>query len=93
MMAMSILVDQIEIRDDRYYFKGRSGGVINVGGMKVHPEEIEAVLNVHAWITNVTQCTSRRNPITGAVVAAEVVLMTSDELREVVPIKRSSGNK
>ena len=32
-------------KDGRYYFRGRRGGVINVGGMKVYPEEVEAVLN------------------------------------------------
>ena len=37
--------DMIEIRGDRCYFMGRRGGVINVGGAKVHPEEVEAVLN------------------------------------------------
>ena len=37
--------DMIEVRGDRCYFVGRRGGVINVGGAKVHPEEVEAVLN------------------------------------------------
>src|SRR5262249_60705169 len=32
--------DVIELRDGRYYFIGRRGGIINVGGLKVHPEEI-----------------------------------------------------
>ncbi len=29
-------------------FVGRRGGIINVGGAKVHPEEVEAALNAHA---------------------------------------------
>ena len=29
------------------YFAGRREGVINVGGQKVHPEEVEAVINRH----------------------------------------------
>ena len=37
----------VERRGDRYYFVGRKGGIINVGGLKVHPEEIEAVINRH----------------------------------------------
>ena len=39
--------DMVELRGDRYYFVGRAGGIINVGGLKVHPEEVEAVINRH----------------------------------------------
>ena len=37
--------DLVELIDGRYYFRGRKGGVINVGGLKVYPEEVEGVLN------------------------------------------------
>jgi acyl-CoA synthetase (AMP-forming)/AMP-acid ligase II len=36
--------DMVELEDGRYYFRGRIGGVINVGGQKVYPEEVEAVI-------------------------------------------------
>ncbi len=64
--------DLIEIRDGRAYFMGRRDGVINVGGLKVHPEEVEAVVNRHP---DVLQCLvrSRRSPIIGAVVMVDVV--------------------
>ena len=39
--------DIVELRGERYHFVGRRGGIINVGGLKVHPEEIEAVINRH----------------------------------------------
>ena len=39
--------DMVELRGDRYYFVGRKDGIINVGGLKVHPEEVEAVINRH----------------------------------------------
>ena len=39
--------DMVELRGDRYYFVGRRDGIINVGGLKVHPEEVEAVINRH----------------------------------------------
>jgi acyl-coenzyme A synthetase/AMP-(fatty) acid ligase len=65
--------DRLEERAGRYYFMGRRGGVINVGGLKVHPEEVEAVLNAHPWV-RMSLVKARRNPITGAVVTAEVVL-------------------
>ena len=32
--------DIVERRGERYYFAGRKGGIINIGGLKVHPEEI-----------------------------------------------------
>ncbi len=64
--------DRVEQRDGRYYFMGRSGGVINVGGLKVHPEEVEAVINSHPWV-RMSLVKARRSPITGAVVTAEVV--------------------
>jgi acyl-coenzyme A synthetase/AMP-(fatty) acid ligase len=65
--------DRVEERAGRYYFMGRRGGVINVGGLKVHPEEVEAVINTHPWV-RMSLVRARRNPITGAVVTAEVVV-------------------
>jgi acyl-CoA synthetase (AMP-forming)/AMP-acid ligase II len=65
--------DMIELRGDRYYFVGRRGGIINIGGLKVHPEEIEAVINRHAAV-RMSRAKSRRSPITGAIVVADVIL-------------------
>jgi acyl-CoA synthetase (AMP-forming)/AMP-acid ligase II len=65
--------DILELRDDRYYFVGRRGGIINVGGLKVHPEEVEAVINRHPRV-QMSLVKSRKNPVTGAVVVAEIVL-------------------
>ena len=65
--------DRVELREGRYHFMGRAGGVINVGGLKVHPEEVEAVINAIPWV-RMSLVKARRNPITGAVVTAEVVL-------------------
>lgn len=65
--------DMLERRDDRYYFIGRRGGVINIGGQKVHPEEVEAVINRHPDV-RMSVVHARKNPITGAIVAADVVL-------------------
>jgi acyl-coenzyme A synthetase/AMP-(fatty) acid ligase len=65
--------DMIELRRDRYYFVGRRGGVINIGGLKVHPEEIETVINRHAEV-RMSRARSRRSPITGSIVVADVIL-------------------
>ena len=64
--------DMVEQRGDRCFFTGRRGGVINVGGLKVHPEEVEAALNRHPMV-RMALVKARRNPLTGALVAAEVV--------------------
>ena len=65
--------DMLELRGDRYYFVGRRDGVINVGGLKVHPEEIEAVINRHPRV-RMSLVRTRKNSITGALVVADVVL-------------------
>jgi len=65
--------DFVAERAGRYHFLGRQGGIINVGGLKVYPEEIEAVINSHPWV-RMSLVRAKRNPITGAVVIAEVVL-------------------
>jgi len=70
--------DVIELRGDRYYFVGRRDGVINVGGAKVHPEEVEAVLNRHPRV-QMSLVKARRNAITGAIVVAEIVLKSADD--------------
>jgi len=68
--------DLVELKEGRYYFRGRRGGVINVGGMKVYPEEVEAVLNADPRV-RMSLVRPKRNPITGAIVVAEVVLEDS----------------
>jgi acyl-coenzyme A synthetase/AMP-(fatty) acid ligase len=70
--------DLVELHDDRYYFIGRLDGVINVGGLKVHPEEIETVINRHPSVL-MSLVKARRNPIMGAVVTADVVVKSSTE--------------
>ena len=69
--------DMVELRGDRYHFVGRRGGIINIGGLKVHPEEIEAVINRHPEV-RMSRAKSRRSPITGAIVVADVVLADGD---------------
>jgi acyl-CoA synthetase (AMP-forming)/AMP-acid ligase II len=65
--------DMIEIRGERCFFLGRRGGIINVGGAKAHPEEIEAALNALPAV-RAARVYARPSPITGALVAAEIVL-------------------
>jgi acyl-coenzyme A synthetase/AMP-(fatty) acid ligase len=70
--------DIVQLRGDRYYFLGRATGVINVGGLKVHPEEVEGVINRHPDVA-ISRVRPRKNPILGFVVTAEVVLKTATD--------------
>jgi acyl-coenzyme A synthetase/AMP-(fatty) acid ligase len=65
--------DMVERRGDRYYFLGRRSGIINVGGLKVYPEEVESAINRHPAV-RMSMVRSRKSPITGSLVAADVVL-------------------
>ena len=62
----------VELSGERYHFAGRRDGIINVGGQKVHPEEVEAIINTHPAV-EMALAKARKNPFTGAVVVAEVV--------------------
>jgi acyl-CoA synthetase (AMP-forming)/AMP-acid ligase II len=68
--------DMVEERDGRYYFVGRREGVINVGGQKVHPEEVEAVIN-RLPAVQMARVRAQRSPITGALVVADIVVRPS----------------
>lgn len=64
--------DLVRIDGDRVVFLGRLSEVINVGGVKVHPIEVEDVIlrlpevrNAHVY--------GRPNPITGNIIVADVV--------------------
>lgn len=70
--------DTIELRNGRCYFLGRRNGLINVGGLKVYPEEIESFLNLHPAVR--ASCVrGRKNPITGSLVVADIVLQPQGE--------------
>ncbi len=65
--------DVVERSGDRYIFVGRREGVVNVGGQKVHPEEVEATINQHPGVA-MSRVRSRPSPITGALITADIVL-------------------
>lgn len=72
--------DVLELCDGRYHFRGRRDGVINVGGLKVHPEEVEAVLNRHPQV-RLSLVKTKKSPITGALVVADVLLRDPSALK------------
>lgn len=64
--------DLVEVVGDRIEFRGRASEIINVGGVKVHPLPIEERLGAVAGV-DVARVWGRPNPMTGAIVAVEVV--------------------
>jgi acyl-coenzyme A synthetase/AMP-(fatty) acid ligase len=69
----SVGASQSDQKKSRCFFAGRAGGIINVGGLKINPEEVEAVINCHPGVA-LSRVSGRKNPIMGAIVVAEVVL-------------------
>jgi acyl-coenzyme A synthetase/AMP-(fatty) acid ligase len=65
--------DLVEMRGNRVSFVGRRDGVINVGGLKVYPEEVEAVINRHPEV-QMSLVRARKSPVTGSLVVADIVL-------------------
>lgn len=64
--------DRVALEGDRFHFLGREGTAINVGGVKVQPEQVEGVLRAHPQVAD-CRVGSRRSPVVGALVVAEVV--------------------
>ena len=62
----------VELQNGRYHFIGRRGGIINVGGLKINPEEVEAVINTQPGV-RLSRVSGRRSPVTGAIMVADVV--------------------
>lgn len=80
--------DLVERRGERFHFLGRRSGVINVGGAKVQPEEVEAVVNLHSSVS-MSRVRARPNPILGAVVEAEVVLRAGTDAADPAALKKA----
>ena len=64
--------DLVEVRGERIHFVGRSSEIINVGGVKVHPLPIEEIVCAVEGVENAAVY-ARPNPVTGQIVAADVV--------------------
>jgi acyl-coenzyme A synthetase/AMP-(fatty) acid ligase len=75
--------DLVDVDGEWLRFKGRHNEIINVGGSKVYPAEVESVLLELDNVADVT-VTGERSPITGQVVTATVRLIrpeTQDDFK------------
>jgi acyl-CoA synthetase (AMP-forming)/AMP-acid ligase II len=73
--------DLVEIDGDWLKILGRKSELINVGGQKVYPAEVENVLQTMEGVLEVS-VKGEANPITGNIVTAKVRLTTDESLRE-----------
>jgi acyl-CoA synthetase (AMP-forming)/AMP-acid ligase II len=70
--------DVVEIHGDRVTFAGRESGMVNVGGMKVYPEQVEVIIREHPSVAEAVVY-SKSNPFSGNVLLAKVILRSPDD--------------
>jgi acyl-CoA synthetase (AMP-forming)/AMP-acid ligase II len=70
--------DRVRRSGDRFEFLGRANGSINVGGNKVHPEEVECILRDCVGVIQ-ARVYAKTSPFTGSLVAADIVGESSAE--------------
>lgn len=73
--------------DGRYFLCGRTRTVINVGGLKCFPEEVEGVLRQHPSVA-AARVLGRAHPGLGAAPIAEIVLRDPSQPPSVVDLRR-----
>ena len=71
----------------RYFLRGRTRTVINVGGLKCFPEEVEGVLRQHPSVA-ATRVLGHAHPGLGAAPIAEIVLRDPSQPPSVVDLRR-----
>ncbi len=74
--------DEVEQDGDYIRFVGRETDIINVGGQKVFPAEVEAVLLEDENIIEAAVY-GKQHPLMGQIVAAKITLAKSEELKDV----------
>jgi acyl-CoA synthetase (AMP-forming)/AMP-acid ligase II len=75
--------DVVEVDGEWVRILGRNSEIINVGGEKVYPSEVESVL---LQLDNIAEATvsGRPSPVTGMVVKATVQLVEEEDRRDVM---------
>jgi acyl-coenzyme A synthetase/AMP-(fatty) acid ligase len=73
--------DKVEVDGDYIKILGRTTDIINVGGNKVYPAEVESVLLEMGNVSDAL-CFAESNPIMGEVVAAQIRLEQPESLAD-----------
>ena len=71
--------DAVEVDGEYVKILGRTSEIINVGGEKVYPAEVESVLQEMEGVEDVA-VSGEKNPITGQIVKAKVKLKTEESI-------------
>lgn len=64
--------DLVQVEGDRIFFLGRRSETINVGGVKVHPLEVENTISALPEV-KLARVYGQENPVVGQIVAADIV--------------------
>lgn len=73
--------DAVEVDGEYIKILGRKSEIINVGGEKVYPAEIESLLQQMDGVEDIA-ITGETNPLTGQIVKAKVKLYTNEKVSE-----------
>ncbi len=73
--------DAVEVDGEYFRILGRKSELINVGGEKVYPAEVESVLQLMEGVEDIA-VSAAPNPITGQMVTAKVKLSTDETLSD-----------
>ncbi|HTX78507.1 MAG TPA: fatty acid--CoA ligase family protein [Longilinea sp.] len=73
--------DAVEVDGEYFRILGRRSEIINVGGEKVYPAEVESVIQEMDNVAEVTVF-GEKNPITGSIVCAKVSLKQPEDPKE-----------
>jgi len=73
--------DVVEVDGEYIRILGRKSEIINVGGEKVYPAEVESVLQLIEGVEDVA-VSAEPNPITGQIVVARVKISSGETLSE-----------
>lgn len=85
--------DRVKLNGEYMQFLGRDSELINVGGQKVFPAEVEAVL-LESELVEEAVVYGQRHPITGKIVCADVQLRgNGDQAEARRAIKRFCGER
>lgn len=70
--------DEVEVKGEYIRILGRKSEIINVGGEKVYPQEVE---NIIQELDNIAEVTvfGQKNPIMGNIVCAKIRLISDEE--------------
>ena len=80
--------DAVEVDGEYFKILGRKSELINVGGEKVYPNEVESIIQEIENIAEVTVY-GEKNPLTGNIVCARIRLKVNEDQKQlIIKIKR-----